>query len=112
VSLSYLNAVFFLFFFCNANQPFFAVFPYLLISPDDAEACTSESYVGGYSANRCRTGCGGLSQALYKLPAALLVPSATGEGGGENSLVFLEEVGGSPAGVQLVTVTMSTITAK
>ena len=39
---------------------------------DDAAQCTSEAYVGGYSAERCRTGCGALSQALYKLPVGLL----------------------------------------
>ena len=48
-------------------------FIYILhCTTEDAAECTSESYVGGYEVSRCRTGCGSLSQTLYKLPAALL----------------------------------------
>ena len=34
--------------------------------------CSSENYVGEYNANRCRTGCGEMSQSLYKVPYGLL----------------------------------------
>jgi hypothetical protein len=71
------------------------------LSVDDAAQCTSETYAGGYSAQKCRTGCGALSQALYKLPAALLRTD-----GAANTVVFLEEAGGSPAGTTLQEVFM------
>lgn len=36
------------------------------------ESCDSSSYVGGYNADSCRTGCGDPSQRLYKIPRGLL----------------------------------------
>jgi hypothetical protein len=71
---------------------------------DDAEICTEEAYVGPYGAGRCRTGCGELSQALYKVPAALLRPAGSGQ---LNTVVLLEEAGGSPAGLKLHQVFMT-----
>ncbi len=46
--------------------------PLIVPFAEDTAQCTSASYVGGYSAERCRTGCGSLSQALYKVPVGLL----------------------------------------
>lgn len=56
------------------------------------EVCTSESYTGSYNAERCRSGCGDLSQSLYKIPYGLLLPHT----GSVNTIVFMDEFGGRP----------------
>lgn len=73
---------------------------------DDADKCTEEAYTGPYCAGRCRTGCGELSQTLYKVPAGVLHPSGSGQ---LNTVVFLEEAGGNPAGTTLQQVYMTTV---
>jgi hypothetical protein len=65
--------------------------------------CSSASYVGAYNANRCRTGCGEMSQSLYKIPFGLLHSVDSGE---LNTVTFFEEGRGTPAGVGLVSVSM------
>ena len=62
---------------CGKSFLLFAVYSYssyryCQFFAEDAAQCTSTAYVGGYSAERCRTGCGSLSQALYKVPVGLL----------------------------------------
>ena len=75
--------------------------------------CPSDTYVGPYSADQCRSGCGEgekgimLSQSLYKLPADVLHAGVDGTGAGRlNSIVFLDELGGWPEGVEIKQVVM------
>lgn len=70
---------------------------------EDSAKCTSETYSGGYSAEKCRTGCGDLSQTLYKVPTGILFPAGSEKA---NTIVFLEEAGGTPEGVKLQRVFM------
>ncbi len=37
--------------------------------------CTSEDYAGSYNNDNCRSGCGEMTQRLYKIPGGLLYPS-------------------------------------
>jgi len=59
---------------------------------NDADQCTSESYVGNYGAEKCRTGCGEPSQSLYKLPLEYLYP-LDNPNVDKNVIVVLEESG-------------------
>ncbi|KAJ8477033.1 hypothetical protein OPV22_020760 [Ensete ventricosum] len=47
-------------------------------------------YRGPFSPDKCRTGCGEISQRWYHVPRSWFLPS------GRNTLVFLEEKGGDP----------------
>ena len=67
-----------LFFFCNylsINKFNLSITFFSHAHTADAAQCTSATYAGSYSSEKCRTGCGELSQGLYKLPSALLHPS-------------------------------------
>jgi hypothetical protein len=44
----------------------------IMAPSNTCEVCTSESYTGGYNADKCRTGCDEMSQSLYKIPYGLL----------------------------------------
>lgn len=69
------------------------------------EICLEETYTGSYSGDRCRSGCGALSQRFYRVPAAWLnMPTSSGDA--TNTVVFLDEEGGTPDGVQLVQMKM------
>jgi hypothetical protein len=68
---------------------------------EGCNACDEKDYTGGYEAARCRTGCGELSQTVYKLPSIWF------NKGGENELLlFVEEAGEGDVEVKIVDVKM------
>ncbi|KAJ1691165.1 hypothetical protein LUZ63_015320 [Rhynchospora breviuscula] len=58
--------------------------------------CSACSYGGTYNEKKCATNCGDSSQKWYHVPRSWLNPSG-------NLLVVLEEMGGNPSGMTLVT---------
>eukprot|EP00520_Triparma_pacifica_P009069 CAMPEP_0118647164 /NCGR_PEP_ID=MMETSP0785-20121206/8461_1 /TAXON_ID=91992 /ORGANISM="Bolidomonas pacifica, Strain CCMP 1866" /LENGTH=754 /DNA_ID=CAMNT_0006539241 /DNA_START=34 /DNA_END=2298 /DNA_ORIENTATION=+ len=72
---------------------------------EGCNACDETEYSGGYAASRCRTGCGELSQTVYKLPSIWF--KAAGE---ENELLlFVEEAGEGDVDVKVVDVGMEDV---
>jgi len=68
---------------------------------EGCNACDEMDYTGGYDADMCRTGCGELSQTVYKLPSIWFKES------GENELVlFIEEAGEGAAALKIVDIGM------
>lgn len=69
-------------------------------------SCSSADYVGAYSGDRCRSGCGSPSQRYYKLPAQWLQPASSNN---PNLIVVFEELGGFPDKIQLVEMSMQVL---
>ena len=67
------------------------------------ESCDSARYVGSYNGDRCRSGCGGLSQQFYKLPSDVLYPYGSGQA---NKIVVFGELGGNPDAIRMVNMEM------
>ncbi|XXG85502.1 hypothetical protein AAC387_Pa11g0568 [Persea americana] len=72
-----------------------------ILAPSDCEPCW---YGGPYDPKKCATGCGLPTQNWYHVPRSILKSD-------NNSLVLLEEMGGSPFNVNFQTVTVGTVCA-
>lgn len=81
---------------------FYNNFIFIDIFPAICESCSSESYVGPYNSNQCRTGCGEKSQKYYKLPFEFLKPNNE-----LNELIICDELGAKPFvdNIQMITLT-------
>lgn len=63
------------------------------------DSCASSDYVGAYSGDRCRSGCGSPSQEFYKLPRDWIQSN-------KNVLEIFEEIGGDLSQLRFFTVSM------
>lgn len=61
-----------------------------------SDGCSSCSYKGSYSSNKCLKNCGKPSQQLYHVPRSFLQEGA-------NTMVLFEEVGGDPTKISFAT---------